>query len=576
MEIKDKALRLVKTAPSSDSKAPKTIKEDADNEKPENGIKGLRHWKQDLVAGLVVSLVSVPLSLGIAVASGAPPVAGLISSIIAGLIFPFLGGAYVTISGPAAGLAPVIYVAILALGQGHMDVGYKLCLAVISIAGLLQIILSYLKAAKLSTMFPSSAIEGMLASIGLLIIAKQIPNFIGHPFKAHEFFGLIAETPSELLALDPKAFAIAAICLVILFGSIVLKNTRLKNVPPQLIAVIAGIVLGKCFGLDDKFMIHIKDNVFHSFVFPDFSGLFHDSKLWITALGCAVTLTLVDGCESLATIMAIDNIDPFRRKSNPDRTLFAMGVSNLLSSLAGGLTIIPGGIKSTTCIISGGRTLWANFYNALFLVLYVGLGRELINSIPLGCLAAILIHIGYKLCGPARWIKVSQVGVEQLVIFSATVLVTLSTDLLWGLLFGTAVKFLLTLFYSLRNSFQIQHKVLCPSVFMGEVARIFKNPVCCSKKTNNAYIVEFNGPVVCFNLNHVAKELEKVPNDKKVILHFSPEVGIIDHTSAARLQTFKIEHARMESEVEFVGMEQMCMKSQTPACMRHSVRKRSA
>lgn len=544
-----------------------------EQEPPENGVKGLRHWKSDLMAGLIVSLVSVPLSLGIAVASGAPPITGLISSIIAGLIFPFLGGAYVTISGPAAGLAPVVYASILALGHGQMDSGYKLVLAVICIAGLLQVVLSYLKAARLSSMFPASAVEGMLASIGILIIAKQVPNFIGHPFKAHEFFGLVAEAPSEILRLDPKVFAVSLICLCVLFSMNLLKSTRLKFVPPQLVAVILGIALGKAFELDPKFMIHIPENVFHGITFPNFSGLFGDAGLWITALGCALTLTMVDGCESLATIMAIDKIDPYKRRSNPDRTLFAMGVSNILSSLAGGLTIIPGGIKSTTCIISGGKTLWANFYNAVFLICYVLLARDVINAIPLGCLAAVLMHIGYKLCAPSKWVRVGKVGVEQLVIFASTVLVTLSTDLLWGLIFGTALKFLITIFYSMRNSFILNHNPVSAKNTFGEIVRMFKDPVTSQGFVNGVYTVRFDGPVVCFNLNHVSRELAKVPRSAtKIQLHFSPSVGIIDHTTASMLMAFKADLERSGHEVLLEGLQNMCMSSQSVAsCMRHTV-----
>ena len=139
-------------------------------EKPENGLAGLKHWRQDVVAGLLVSLISLPFSLGIAVASGAPPIAGLVSAIIAGFLLPFMGGAYVTISGPAAGLAPVLLAAMTALGRGDREAGYPLLLAVICVAGVLQIFLSWMKAERFSAMFPSSVVEGMLAAIGLLII----------------------------------------------------------------------------------------------------------------------------------------------------------------------------------------------------------------------------------------------------------------------------------------------------------------------------------------------------------------------------------------------------------------------
>ncbi len=164
-------------------------------DKPCNGIEGLKHWRQDVLAALVVALVSVPLSLGIALASGAPPICGLTSEIIAGLVFPFIGGSYVTICGPAAGLAPVLFTAISNLGRGNMDTGYHLILGVIMLTGLVQLVLTYLKAAKFSQVFPMAAIHGMLAAIGFLLFAKQIPNFIGSKFHAHEFFTIIGGNP---------------------------------------------------------------------------------------------------------------------------------------------------------------------------------------------------------------------------------------------------------------------------------------------------------------------------------------------------------------------------------------------
>lgn len=156
-------------------------------------------------------------------------------------------------------------------------------------------------------------------------------------------------------------------------------------------------------------------------------------------------MTLIDGVESLATIAAIDKIDPFRRKSDPNRTLNAMGVSNLCSSLAGGLTIIPGGVKSTTGILSGARTQWANFFNACFLITYLLLGRNLINLMPMTVLGAIVLYTGYKLCAPKVWRHAAHIGSEQLFVFTTTVLVTVTTDLLWGIAAGIVAKLLLEL-----------------------------------------------------------------------------------------------------------------------------------
>ncbi|MBX9689169.1 MAG: hypothetical protein K2X27_20845, partial [Candidatus Obscuribacterales bacterium] len=222
-------------------------------EKPENGLKGLKHWRQDMLAGLVVALVSVPLSIGIAVASGAPPICGITSEIISGLVFPFLGGAYVTVSGPAAGLAPVILSSILQLGHGDPTLGYHRIVCVIMLVGVFQILLTYMKAAKFSHLFPSAAIQGMLVSIGLMLTIKQVPNFIGHKYHAHEFFPMVAETPSELAHLNLTVLGISIFCLALLFGLSSLKWKFLKVIPPQLIVVVVGALLAAVFHLDAKF-----------------------------------------------------------------------------------------------------------------------------------------------------------------------------------------------------------------------------------------------------------------------------------------------------------------------------------
>lgn len=545
-------------------------------DKPENGIKGLKYWKQDLVAGLIVSLVSVPLSLGIAIASGAPPIAGLVSSIIAGLIFPFLGGAYCTISGPAAGLAPAVMGCMLVLGKGNLESGYTLVLGVITMAGILQLILSHMKAARFSAMFPVIAVEAMLASIGLMIIAKQIPNFIGHKGHAHEFFGLMAEIPSNLMQAHASVLFIGIICLLILFtfGKL-LNKTKLRMIPPQLVAVTVGAMLAQAFHLDPKYLINIPaDPLKHGIVMPNFAGLFSDPSMMWSIVGCVLTLTLIDGFESLATIMAVDRIDPHHRKSNPDRTLFAMGVSNICSSLAGGLTIIPGGIKSTTNILSGGKTLWANFYNALFLIAYVLICRDLINMIPLSALAAVLIHIGYKLCEPKKWFYAAAIGKEQLFLFASTIAVTLYTDLLWGLLFGMVAKLALAWLYSLQSTLERHHghgPVTARTLWL-EFVKLFRNPVTMHDTQDGVHKIRFNGPVVCFNAMHVQNEIKKIPaNCSKVKLYFAPSVGLVDHTSASNILAFQAECRRLGTlEVEIIGLELLRMHSKDASCMRHA------
>jgi MFS superfamily sulfate permease-like transporter len=544
-------------------------------EKPRNGLAGLKYWRQDIVAGLVVSLISLPFSLGIAVASGAPPICGLISAIIAGLIFPFLGGPHITISGPAAGLAPVLLASMTLLGNGNLAVGYPLLLGAIFFTGCVQIVLSKLKAANLSAAFPAAVIEGMLASIGLLIIIKQLPFLVGHPYKAHEFWGILAETPHELGLMNPKVFLLGMFCLALVFGIAASKVRWLNVVPPQLTVVVVGLVLGRFLGLDGQYLIHIPDKPFaHGLVWPNFQGLLADHSLWLTVVGTVLTLTMIDGVESLATAQAIDKIDPFRRTSDPNRTLLAMGVSNICSSLAGGLTIIPGGVKSTACIKAGGRTLWANFYNAIFLLIFLFLAKDLINLIPFSALAAILIFTGYKLCEPRVWRHVAHVGREQLLLFSATVLVTLSTDLLMGIAFGLGLKLVMNIAFTAPSVRSLSGrpvptwKVVLHT--LAHVPELFRNPVTRRELAGTAYHLEFGRPVVCFNAVHVLRELERIPSEaESVTVHITDHVPLVDHTSYENLANFAEEFERRgRGRFEIVGLERMRMLSHDSTCTR--------
>lgn len=553
-------------------------------EKPQNGFAGLKYWRSDMLAGLLVSLVSLPFSLGIAISSGAPPVAGLISAIIAGLVYPFLGGSYVTISGPAAGLAPVLFVAMAAMGgAGEPYTGYPKLLAVICMAGCVQIILSRLKVARYSAWFSPTVVEAMLASIGLLIIAKELPDVIGNKFEAHEFWPIIAEIPRQVMQINVNVFAVGALCLALTVFLSASKNRLTKIIPPPLTVVLVGLGLGTVFHIGGKHLIEIPNNLKEGMRLPDFHSLFADHTLWWTAFTTVLTLTLIDGVESLATIAGIDKIDPYQRRSSPDRTLMAMGVSNILSSVAGGLTIIPGGVKSTTCIVAGGKTLWANFYNAIFLVLYLVLGKGVISMIPRSALAAIVIFIGYKLCKPKVWRHVAHIGSEQLLVFCTTVIVTVSTDLLIGILTGMVMEFVLNVslaWPAARIAFAAPTGTSATGLANGSATaagglisrftNLFRNPVTNREFVDNEYHVYFGRPLVAFNSLHLNRELTRIPEQATTVyFHVSDEVTLIDHTSSANLMGFARDYAKSgKGKVQFTGLKEMFMCSKHETCVR--------
>jgi carbonic anhydrase len=519
-------------------------------EKPRNGLAGLKHWRYDLRSGFTVAMISLPFSMGIAITSGAPPICGIVSAIIAGFVLPFLGGSYVTISGPAAGLATALFAGMIHLGHarlGHnasqselLAVGYPLVLVAIALAGVLQVILAKLKVARLSAIFPAAAIQGMLAAIGLMIIVKQIPLFMGVTFEAHEFWAILGEVPRHVQSMNHQVFALGVGCLAVLFVLLALPGRLLKFMPPPFWVFIAGTVVSTCvLKLDKRYLIDVPDSLKHGVVFPHFGDAFTHAALLLPLAYLVVTLLLIDGTESLATIAAVDKIDTYRRRSDPDRTLLAMGVSNVASSLAGGLTIIPGMVKSTANVLGGGRTQWANFYNACFLLTFLLLGHDLIDMVPMAVLAAILVFIGYRLCRPALWLHVARVGTEQFVVFSITLLVTVTTDLLIGIGAGIVLELLLNLWYvGLWHTLRIGSDFAKPN-FAVRFLSLFRTPVSHRELDEGTYHLYLDGPLVCFNLFHVIRELGQLPRGTQAVyLHLSSRVPLVDHTTGESLGHF--------------------------------------
>lgn len=558
-------------------------------DKPQNGIRGLKHWRYDLLAGLQVALIGLPLSLGIAVASGAPPITGVISAIIAGLVFPFLGGAYVTISGPAAGLAPALLAGMIALGHGDLAVGYPLLLVAICLTGVIQVLLSLFRAGRFALYFPISVVEGMLSAIGMLIIVKQIPQLLGDqlpPVKSIP--AAILAIPHDIHEMNPEIFLVGGLSLVFLFFLSSRKERWATLIPAPLLVVSLGGMASWILQLPQEYLVHVPFDIFqHGIHFPHFSEAWQSQDLWMAFLVTIVTLTLIDGTESLATIAAVDKIDPFHRKSDPNVTLRAMGISNILSSLAGGLTIIPGGVKSTTNIMAGGRTLWANFYYACCLALILWFGTKLINLIPLTVLAALLIWVGWQLCAPRIFWKILEVGKEQLLIAVVTVAVTLYTsDLLEGVALGTLTKIIVLCVDLIRASAQ---EAPTEASFLTRFTRrlsaalveLFSNPVIRigdGRGSRAQYSVmtvptsairgtigEMKSPykiylssVTCMNLMKLDKALNDtlvVPAHSKANFLIILAGQVIDHTSMEYLHHFQDQCIAAGHTCAIVGMD---------------------
>jgi MFS superfamily sulfate permease-like transporter len=424
----------------------------------------LSYFKSDIQAGLVVFLVALPLCLGIALASGAPLFAGIISGVIGGIVVGLLSNSQLSVSGPAAGLTAIVLAAITSLGS------YETFLLAVVIAGGLQLLMGLIKAGTISNYFPSNVIEGMLMGIGVIIILKQLPHAIGYD-KDHEgdfffiekatgfntFTDLInAVNYSHLGAIIVTAVSLA---ILIVFPKIGLIQ-RIKVIPPALIAVLAGIGLNEMFksagsslAITQEHLVNLPmPDSFQSFLgqfsFPNWSA-FSKPEVWIVA----VTLAVVASIETLLCIEASDKLDPQKRFTNSNRELFAQGTGNILSGLIGGIPMTSVIVRTSANINSGARTKSSTIAHGVLLLLAVVSIPALLNRIPLACLAAILLMIGYKLASPKKMKHMFSLGWYQFTPFAITVLAVVFTDLLTGVSIGLVVS----IFFILRANLKMAY-----------------------------------------------------------------------------------------------------------------------
>jgi MFS superfamily sulfate permease-like transporter len=537
-------------------------------ELPQDRLAGLKqNWKTDLTSGFIVFLIALPLCLGIALASGVPPMAGLIAAIVGGVIVSQLSGSYVTINGPAAGLIVVILGAVESLGQGDPIVGYKATLAAIVVSGVLLAILGLLRAGKLGAFFPSSAVHGMLAAIGVIIISKQVHVAMGVKPLGKEPLELIAEIPHSLSVLNPEIAFIGVISLAILIGLSFAKNKWVKMVPAPMVVVLVGIALGHYFDLDHshqylftektfdigpRFLVTLPANALDGIVFPDWTHL-GTGAFWVAV----ISITLVQGIETLLSATAVDKLDPWQRKSNLNRDVTAMGVGSAVSGMLGGLPMIAEIVRSSANVANGARTRWSNFFHGVLLLVFVVFFPQLIHQIPLAALAAILAFTGYRLASPKEFRSTFKIGSEQLAIFCTTLLVTLATDLIIGVASGILLKFVMHIARGAR------------------LKSLFKTEVEVVALEDEAYEVTVKDAAIFSNYLSIKAVLDKLPQKKQLVLNLA-EVDIIDHTVMEHLHQYAHEYERSGGHLTMVGIDQLIPVSDHPMATRIVARKAAA
>ncbi|MGB5437875.1 MAG: SulP family inorganic anion transporter [Maribacter sp.] len=518
---------------------------------------------KNIFSGFVVSLIALPLGLGLAMASEAPPISGIIAAVVGGVVVSVLGGSNVTITGPGNGLVIVLMGAITTLGNGDMYQGYLFTLAAIVVSGVLMVLLGFLKMGRMADFFPASAIEGMLAAIGLGIIAKQFHIMIGHNHETGSIIVLLAEIPKGVFNLfqtfDPPALFAAAIgfvsLLIMAFYSKI-RNEYFHLVPAPMWILILTVGLGYLFSalnipypLGESHLLSIPDNVIQNLAFPDFSKAMHGD--FIVAV---VAITLIASIESLLSIKAVDKLDPQSKRSNVNKDLKALGLATTLSGFLGGLNVVTVIARSSVNVNNGATNRSSNFFHALFLILFVVLFQDQLRKIPLAALAAILVYTGYKLATPKTINKIAKIGKEQIIIFLTTLLTTLYTNLITGISAGILITFIIHAIINKNIAFFLSH-VAKPNILLYK-----------EKDVGNFYVsVKYFCTFI--NFYKLKRKLDMVPEDQDVILDFSL-CNFVDHTVMEGLESYTETFAKKGGNIELIGLDKHEADSHHPFAIR--------
>ncbi|MDX2190625.1 MAG: SulP family inorganic anion transporter [Bacteroidota bacterium] len=499
---------------------------------PSDNIEGfLNNWKFDLKSGFVVALLSLPMSFGIAIASGFPPLSGIIASIVGGIFAGLFTGSSTSIKGPAGGLSAIVLSGSLVLGGGDILIGYQYALASIVIAGLFQILFGLLKFGKFSSFFPASTIHGMLAALGFSMAIRQFHPALGVTLDTNNIIKLIQQIPNTIENLNPKVLLISLITLSILIASNYITNSKLRYIPSVLVAVIVSIVLSFYLGMYDShayefmrksftvdaafFVLPVSDINNIRIVFPDFSKILsYNSVEFIVLIFFAATI------ETLLSAKAIDKIDPYKRNSNLNQDLVSVGIGTTLSAFVGGLPLISESKRSIVSLDQGAKTRMANIFHGLILVAIIFSAMPIFSYIPLPTLAAILIYTGARMTTPTEFSKSYKVGAEQFLVFIVTFSVTIFSNFIYGVIIGLVTELLVHLRFGLS----------LPSLFISKVDVI--------EKEQNVFDISINSPAVFSNYLLVSSKFENLPLNGKFNFDFSKS-PIVDHTFMEHLQSFE-------------------------------------
>lgn len=494
-------------------------------QKPKEGFKGfVENFQSDLIAAISVSLIALPLSLGIALAAGAPAMSGILSAVVGGVVTTFFRGGHISINGPAKGVIAVILLGITLMDDGSGQ-AFNYVLGAIVVSGAIQTLLGLLKLGRLADIFHSSVILGILAAIGIIIFAKQIHVALG----THSESSNIVQNLIDAVLLIPEANPF--VVLISLTGLIILLfhskiSFRLFQFFPAPIWVIALSIpfvylfnffdaqtltfFGKSYDVGPSLLLEIPENIMDSILFPNFS-MINTIEFWTTVF----SLLIITSIESLAIAKAVDKIDPYKRKTDLNKDLTGIGLSTVAAGFVGGLPIIAVIIRSTVNIHNGAKTKWSNLYQGILLLVLIVVLGPLMRQVPLCAFAILLVFTGFKLASPGVFKQVYDHGPEQLIFFIFTMVLTLYTNLLVGLVGGLSLAL-------------ATHMLLAKLPISQFFKMIYNSGSDLSQIAEDRYELKIKGIANFLSIPRIDKLIKKIPDgvDVRVDLTDTKLVGI--------------------------------------------------
>ncbi|MCB9186146.1 MAG: SulP family inorganic anion transporter [Flavobacteriales bacterium] len=527
-----------------------------------NGLRGWkRSWKDDLRASVSVAFIAIPLGLGIGLASGVPPMSAVIPAVVGGLIFAWFSGGNVIVHSTPKMLIGVTAAAIITLGADDLFQGYRIYLAAIVFAGMIQFLLGTLRLGVIGDLIPASVIKSLLAAVGIIIIVKQLPVLLGshlHPKNLIELSRVVPEVMSDA---NPIVAIIGIASLVIMFIHSQIELPVVKAIPAAVWVIIVSILYSYgfdfqnggqilFFGYGPEFLIDIPAHVSDIVVHPDFS-LWKTSTFW----NVVIAVVLITSIEGILSTKAIDRLDGLKRKSNINKELSISGLATSISGLIGGMPVIPGIVPSSVGVAHNGKGTLMNVFQAIWiLVLIVTLSSQL-QHIPLAALAGVLIHTGYKLINPKEIVNIYRIGWDQILVFSVTLIVTLVSDLIFGILAGTVLTIVI-------------HIVRLRSVVKLFTILFRPNVVSYQEDEDDSYHISVRGYSNFLNYPQLKKALDVIPNNAKVVVDLSL-AEFIDHTVMEHLAEREENHIRRGGEFEIIGLDTHLTSATHPLSVRY-------